>query len=95
MNSRCMHVDLLLKVPGLCQVRVFCAALYRISAELLQVDTCGILKKKKNGVCLCFVFVQHGPGITTKLKLYLHAPLKLTTMSNKIVETLCYIKFYF
>ena len=35
MSCGCMHVDLFSQVPGLCQVRVFCVALYRISAELL------------------------------------------------------------
>ena len=71
MNCSCMHVDILLKVLGQCQVRVFCAALYRISAELLQVDTCGILKYKKRCLCMycfCATWTRNNNQVETLFK---------------------------
>ena len=52
-----LHVCRSSQVPGLCKVTVFCVALYKISAEVPQVDTYKILKLKKKGVCVCLCIV--------------------------------------
>ena len=70
MNSRCMHVDLLLKVPGLCQFSqsVLCCIVQNFSRTTASRHMWDLEKEKKwclSMFCFCATWTRNNNQVET------------------------------